>query len=82
MARWTNGIYKSNFHRVKNNTANRDRYSTPFFYSPDSRSVIEAIPTCVGDGAPPLFPSCTTEEHTAEMFKRSYGYLPGSTAAR
>jgi isopenicillin N synthase-like dioxygenase len=81
MARWTNGIYKSNFHRVKNNTTNRDRYSIPFFYSPDPRSVIEAIPTCVGDGAPPLFPSCTTEEHTAEMFKRSYGYLPGSTAA-
>jgi isopenicillin N synthase-like dioxygenase len=76
MARWTNGIYSSNLHRVKNNNSSRDRYSIPFFYGPYPTSVIEAIPSCVGPGQEPRFASCTAEEHMREMFRRSYGYAP------
>ncbi len=78
MARWTNGIYNSNLHRVKNNLSGHDRYSIPFFYSPDPRAVIEPIPTCVDDEHPRAFETCTTAEHMAEMFRRSYGYAPGA----
>ncbi|MBB5049955.1 isopenicillin N synthase-like dioxygenase [Rhodopseudomonas rhenobacensis] len=74
MARWTNGVYMSNLHRVNNNVSDRDRYSIPFFYSPFPTSVIEAIPTCVDEARPPLFATCTAEEHLNEMFRRSYGY--------
>lgn len=81
MARWTNGIYMSNMHRVNNNTGNRDRYSIPFFYSPFPTSVIEAIPSCVDAGHPRLFPDCTAQEHMAEMFRRSYGYAPQAQRA-
>ncbi len=76
MARWTNGIYNSNMHRVNNNASGRDRYSIPFFYSPTPTAVIEPIPTCVTPDNPPDFEVVTAAEHMAEMFKRSYGYRP------
>ena len=76
MQRWTNGIYRSNMHRVKNNSSARDRYSIPFFYSPRPDSRIECMSTCTDAGNPPKFASCTAAEHQYEMFKRSYGYSP------
>jgi isopenicillin N synthase-like dioxygenase len=79
MARWTNGLYNSNMHRVKNNSSARDRYSIPFFYSPHPDAVIEPMSTCVDEAHPRRFATCTAEEHTAEMFRRSYGYAPGAS---
>ena len=76
MARWTNGVYMSNMHRVKNNASDRNRYSIPFFYGPFPAAMIEAIPTCVDADHPPGFASCTANEHMTEMFRRSYGYAP------
>jgi isopenicillin N synthase-like dioxygenase len=81
MARWSNGIYNSNFHRVKNNNSTRDRYSIPFFYDTDPPAIIESIPTCVTPEHPALYPACTADEHTADMFERSYGYRPGQAKA-
>ena len=78
MARWTNGIYSSNMHRVKNTALDRDRYSVPFFYSPRFDAVIEPVPTCVGAGQPAKFATCTASEHMDEMFRRSYGYAATS----
>ena len=74
MARWTNGIYNSNMHRVKNNRSGRDRYSIPFFYGPRPDAFIQPIPTCVDAAHPRVFADCTASEHMAEMFRRSYGY--------
>jgi isopenicillin N synthase-like dioxygenase len=81
MARWTNGLYNSNFHRVRNNDTARDRYSIPFFYDVDPTGVIEAIPTCVSPDNPVQYPTCTANEHIADMFQRSYGYRPGQAKA-
>ncbi len=81
MTRWTNGLYMSNMHRVKNNATTRDRYSLPFFYDPDPKSVIEAIPTCVTPDNPKRFATCTANEHSADMFERSYGYRPSTSDA-
>ena len=78
MARWTNGFYNSNMHRVKNNKGQRDRYSLPFFFSPRADAVIEPIPTCVTVDQPRRFEVCTSAEHMLEMFRRSYGYAPGA----
>ncbi len=82
MQRWTNGIYRSNMHRVRNNSGRRDRYSIPFFYSPRPDSRIECIPTCTDAANPPKFASCTAAEHVYEMFKRSYGYAPTEVKTR
>ncbi len=76
MARWTNGLYNSNMHRVKNNKSGADRYSLPYFYGPRPDSIIEAMPTCVSADNPPRFATCTASEHVYEMFRRSYGYAP------
>lgn len=76
MARWTNGVYNSNMHRVKNNVSGGDRYSLPFFYSPGNDALIEPIPTCVTPENPRRFETCTCAEHMSEMFRRSYGYAP------
>jgi len=75
MQRWTNGLYRSNMHRVKN-SATADRYSIAFFYSPRPDSRIECLPTCTDAEHPPKFAPCTAAEHTYEMFRRSYGYSP------
>jgi len=74
MSRWTNGVYRSNMHRVLNSDRARDRYSIPFFHSPRFDAVIEPVPTCVNDQQPPKFEPCTTSEHMNEMFRLSYGY--------
>ena len=74
MARWTNGVYRSNLHRVMTRQGGRDRYSVPFFYSPSPDSIIEPMPTCLGEGRPRQFATCTAAEHMGEMFRRSYGY--------
>jgi isopenicillin N synthase-like dioxygenase len=76
MARWTNGLYNSNLHRVKNTVSGGDRYSVPFFYSPQPSARIECLPTCTDERNPPKFAPCTASEHLNEMFRRSYGYAP------
>jgi isopenicillin N synthase-like dioxygenase len=76
MQRWTNGLYRSNMHRVKNNSSTEDRYSIPFFYGPRPDARIECLPTCTSGDRPPQFATCTAAEHLYEMFRRSYGYAP------
>ena len=76
MQRWTNNLYRSNMHRVKNNNSTKDRYSIPFFYSPRPDARIECLPNCSDADNPPQFVPCTAAEHIVEMFKRSYGYAP------
>jgi isopenicillin N synthase-like dioxygenase len=72
--RWTNGLYRSNLHRVINtNPAGRDRYSIPLFYSPNYYARIEAVPGTVPPGEAPRFPPCTAGEHLSEMYRKTYG---------
>ncbi len=78
MMRWTNGVYRSNFHRVNNNASGRDRYSLPFFYSPRADALIAPVPSCVTPDHPRQFADCTCAEHMGEMFRRSYGYSPAA----
>ncbi|MDB5542985.1 MAG: Isopenicillin synthase [Hyphomicrobiales bacterium] len=81
MARWTNDVYSSNMHRVKNNRSGGARYSIPFFMSPRPDAKVVAIPSCVTPETPPKYPPCTTAEHMSEMFRRSYGYAPAQAPA-
>lgn len=72
--RWTNGLYRSNLHRVINaNASGRDRYSIPLFYSPNYHARIEAVPGTVPAGEAPRFAPCTAGEHLTEMYRKTYG---------
>jgi len=76
IARWTNGLYHSNMHRVLNNlSSGRDRYSVACFFSPDREATIACLPNCSNAEHPPRFATCTAGEHLDEMFRRSYGTL-------
>jgi isopenicillin N synthase-like dioxygenase len=74
--RWTNGMYRSTMHRVRNNSSTRDRHSIVLFYGPRPDAVIECLPSCMDAEHPAQFPPCTAFEHVNEMFTRSYGYTP------
>lgn len=45
MARWTNDYFQSTVHRAINLSGKR-RYSIPFFYGPNSKEIIEVLPSC------------------------------------
>lgn len=71
--RWTNGLYHSNPHRVRNvHSGGAPRYSIPFFYEPDYLARIEAVPGTVPEGEAPRYAPCTAGEHLVEMYRRSY----------
>jgi len=72
--RWTNGLYHSNPHRVRNtHSGNAARYSIPFFYEPDYLARIEPVPGTVAPGETPRYTPCTAGEHLREMYVKTYG---------
>jgi isopenicillin N synthase-like dioxygenase len=74
MPRWTNGLYRSSLHRVRNTlSGGAARYSIPFFYEPDYLARIEAVPGTLAIGAKPLFEPCTAGEHLKQMYEKTYG---------
>ncbi len=80
--RWTNGLYHSNPHRVRNlHSGGAPRYSIPFFYEPEFMARIEAVPGTVPAGETPRFAPCTTGEHLNEMYAKTYGLKKGTEEA-
>lgn len=71
LARWTNDFYKTNMHRVKNNSTARDRYSIATFYDPEYDAKIECLPSCLAAGSTPVYPTCTSGDHILEMHHRT-----------
>jgi isopenicillin N synthase-like dioxygenase len=63
MARWSNDLYHSTMHRVLNNASTRDRYSIAFFNNAHYATRVECLPTCLADGATPLYEPCTAGEY-------------------
>ena len=71
--RWTNGLYHSNPHRVRNHrSSGAPRYAIPFFYEPDYLARIEPVPGTVAPGETPRFAPCTAGEHLREMYQKTY----------
>jgi isopenicillin N synthase-like dioxygenase len=77
--RWTNGLYHSNPHRVRNlHSGGAPRYSIPFFYEPDYFARIEAVPGTLPAGEAPRFAPCSAGEHLKEMYSKTYGLQKGA----
>ena len=71
VARWTNDMFRSNFHRVINRSGH-DRYSIPYFFEGNCDHMVECLPTCLKDGQVPRYAPVTVTEHLLEMYKRTY----------
>lgn len=69
--RWTNDVYHSNMHRVRNE-AGRDRHSMALFFNPDFFARVECVPSCRPATGAPLYAPCTAGEHIAEMIRLSF----------
>lgn len=80
--RWTNGLYRSNPHRVRNvHSGGAPRHSLPFFYTPDYEAQVAPVATCVPAGESPRFEPCTVGEHLQAMYRKTYGMPPRAAAA-
>jgi isopenicillin N synthase-like dioxygenase len=79
--RWTNGLYHSNPHRVRNTqSGGAPRYSMAFFFEPDYLARIEAVPGTLAPGETPRFAACTAGEHLREMYRITYQLKDKETA--
>jgi isopenicillin N synthase-like dioxygenase len=79
MARWTNGLFHSNMHRVMNGTSGRNRHSIVLFYNPAPETHVECLPTCLRPGETAKHPPCTAGAHTAQRYRESRAHLTGYT---
>ena len=80
--RWTNGLYHSNPHRVRNLApAGATRYSIPFFFDPDYTAMISPVPGSVPHGESPRHATCTAGEHLVEKYTTTFGIKKAQGAA-
>ena len=73
MARWTNDLFASTYHRVIN-TSGRERYSMPFFFDPNFEADLTVLPTCSGPDNPPKYPPTTGGRHLLDMINTTFDY--------
>jgi len=72
--RWTNGLYRSNHHRVINkNGPGQSRQSVVYFADLDVEARIEPIKALAPADGVAAFAPCTVGEHLEEMYRRTYG---------
>jgi len=72
MERFTAGLYRANLHRVRNNTADRDRHSVATFFELDPLYRMRPAPTCAANDDDQEQPM-TIGEHIEAMARQSYG---------
>lgn len=60
--RQTNDFFVSTIHRVINENG-KERYSVPFFWGFDRKTVLDPVPTCVGRDNPNKYPVMTAGEY-------------------
>lgn len=69
--RWTNDRFLSTEHLAVN-LSGRDRYSTPFFYTPRIDHPIVCLPTCCDDRHPAKYPPITYGEYRVWWLDNNY----------
>ncbi len=74
LSRWTNGIYRSPQHRVALPGAGvkRSRYSTVFFYNPNSQVTVRCMDSCCSDDRPRQFPPIVAGEFLRQRRAAQY----------
>lgn len=76
LSRWTNGRWRSTLHRVINPprelTGSTERLSMVFFTSANADAEISALPTCVDDEHPDIYPPVKAGEYVRAKIATSH----------
>jgi isopenicillin N synthase-like dioxygenase len=78
-ARWTNDAYRSSPHRVVNRLE-RDRFSIPFFFNPEHRTLVECLPSCVTAERPARYGPVVAGDYTHAKAQSNRVQLDASAA--
>ena len=73
LARWTNDRYRATRHRVQS-PRTVDRYSVPTFVNPSYHTVVECLPSCLGEGEQPKYPTTTSGAYLQSRFDETFAY--------
>ena len=72
LMRWTNDVYVSTPHRVKN-PPGRDRYSVAFFLDPNPEVPLACLPGCTTPGEAPKYPPILASDYLRQRLDATYG---------
>ncbi len=74
LSRWSNGIFRSPEHRVALPAANmaQSRYSTVFFYNPNSAATVRCLDSCCNPGRPAQYPPIAAGEFLRQRRAAQY----------
>lgn len=79
LRRWTNEVFLSTPHRVRN-LAKGPRYAVPFFFDPNPDTMIEALPSCVGPDRPAKQPPILFDDYIVWFARRNYRHQDDKAA--
>ncbi|KAF8993502.1 2OG-Fe(II) oxygenase [Cyathus striatus] len=74
LARWTNDIFKSTFHRAVNRSVGVERYSIPLFFGSDYNVKLEPISGCVSPERPLKYEVITAGEYLQSRLTATFNY--------
>ena len=74
LQRWTNDVYRSTAHRVRNLAPGKHRYSMPFFVEPRYDTPVATIDACISADNPARYEPTTSGEWILSRFAATYAY--------
>ncbi|MEA2732545.1 MAG: hypothetical protein QOF70_7020 [Acetobacteraceae bacterium] len=79
LMRWTNDVYVSTPHRVRQPAT--ERYSVAYFADPNPDAVVQALPTCLAAGAAPSYPPILAGAYLRSRLDPTYQHWKASAAS-
>jgi len=80
LQRWSNDLYHSNFHRVRNDSV-LPRYSLPFFMDGDHAVTVACLPSCCSAERPARYAPCTIGQYLTQKVRETFGAVSVMAAA-
>lgn len=78
LERWTNGRYRSTWHRVKPKIGQRERFSIAVFVDPDSATPVSVLDSCITTDKPAMYDPLTAGEHLQQKILATHGAKPSN----